>query len=43
MSEPQSEQRKWRFYLDDMIAFAQKVRDYTEEQDLADFLASGLT
>ena len=43
MSEPRSDQRKWRFYLDDMIGFAQNVQDYTEEQDLADFLSSGLT
>lgn len=36
-------QRKWRFYLDDMIEFAEKVLDYTAGLDQAAFVASGLT
>lgn len=35
-------QREWRFYLDDMIAFAGKVIVYTEGLDQAGFVASGL-
>jgi uncharacterized protein with HEPN domain len=36
-------QREWRFYVDDMINFAEKVIDYTEGYDQVDFVASGLT
>ena len=35
MSE--SAQREWRFYLDDMISFAEKVLVYTEGLDQAAF------
>lgn len=35
-------QREWRFYLDDMIAFAEKAVAYTEGLDQATFVASGL-
>jgi len=35
-------QREWRFYIDDMISFAEKVLVYSEGFDQADFLASGL-
>jgi uncharacterized protein with HEPN domain len=35
--------REWRFYLDDMIAFAEKVLAYTDGLDQAGFVASGLT
>lgn len=35
--------REWRFYLDDMIAFAEKVLAYTDGLDQAGFAASGLT
>lgn len=35
--------REWRFYLDDMIAFAGKVLTYTEGLDQAGFVKSGLT
>jgi uncharacterized protein with HEPN domain len=35
--------REWRFYLDDMINFAEKVLSYTDGLDQADFLASGIT
>ena len=34
--------REWRFYLDDMIGFAEKVIAYTEGLDLDGFIASGL-
>jgi len=40
MSEPHG--REWRFYLDDMIGFAEKVITYTEGFDLDGFIASGL-
>ncbi|MBK9624887.1 MAG: DUF86 domain-containing protein [Rhodocyclaceae bacterium] len=35
-------EREWRFYLDDMIAFAEKVIAYTDGLDQAAFVASGL-
>jgi uncharacterized protein with HEPN domain len=34
--------REWRFYLDDMIEFAEKVMTYTEGLDQESFVASGL-
>lgn len=34
--------REWRFYLDDMIGFAEKVLRYTEKLDQAGFVSSGL-
>jgi uncharacterized protein with HEPN domain len=34
---------EWRFYIDDMIDFAQKVMVYTEGLDQAGFEASGMT
>ncbi len=34
--------REWRFYLDDMIGFAEKVLAYTHGLDQAAFEASGL-
>lgn len=34
--------RAWRFYLDDMVGFAEKVVAYTEGLDQAAFVASGL-
>ncbi|MBS0462476.1 MAG: DUF86 domain-containing protein [Proteobacteria bacterium] len=37
-----SDQRQWRFYLDDMRGFAQRVLAYTDGFDQARFLASGL-
>ncbi|WNB74422.1 HepT-like ribonuclease domain-containing protein [Methylomonas koyamae] len=40
MSE--SEPRERRFYLDDMIAFADKVMTYTDGLDQQAFVASGL-
>ncbi len=41
MSE--SSEREWRFYLDDMIGFAEKVIAYTQGFDQAAFVAHGLT
>lgn len=38
MSEP----REWRFYVDDMIAFAGRVRAYTHGLDQSSFVASQL-
>lgn len=35
--------RAWRFYLDDMIAFAEKVLAYTHGLDQGTFEASGIT
>jgi uncharacterized protein with HEPN domain len=35
--------REWRFYIDDMINFAEKVLSYTEGFDQQGFVASGLT
>lgn len=35
--------REWRFCLDDMIGFAEKVMTYTEGLDQSGFEASGLT
>lgn len=40
MSEPVA--REWRFYLDDMIVFAEKVLSYTDGFDQQRFVASGL-
>ena len=37
-----SAKREWRFYLDDMIAFAEKVIEYTEGLEQNRFIASGL-
>jgi uncharacterized protein with HEPN domain len=34
--------REWRFYVDDMIGFAEKVVAYTSGLDQARFVASGL-
>ncbi len=40
MSEPVG--REWRFYIDDMIGFAEKVAAYTAGMDQAAFVASGI-
>lgn len=34
--------REWRFYLDDMIGFAEKVIAYTEGFNQNDFITNGL-
>lgn len=36
-------EREWRFYIDDMISFAQKVLAYTRDLDRAGFEASEQT
>ena len=36
-------EREWRFYLDDMIGFVEKVMSYTHGLDQGGFEASGLT
>lgn len=35
-------QREWRFYLEDMIGFAEKVMIYTDGMDQQAFVESGL-
>jgi uncharacterized protein with HEPN domain len=35
--------REWRFYIDDMIQFGEKVVAYTRGFDQARFVASGMT
>lgn len=35
-------EREWRFYIDDMITFAQKVMAYTDGLDQNAFVSSGL-
>lgn len=40
MSEPVP--REWRFFIDDMIASAEKVVTYTHALDQAGFVASGM-
>ncbi|MBS4098360.1 MAG: DUF86 domain-containing protein [Sulfuricella sp.] len=40
MSEPM--QREWRFYISDMIGFAEKIVAYTDGMDQEQFVASGL-
>ena len=37
-----SAQREWRFYLDDIIAIAEKVVVYSDGLDQAAFVVSGL-
>ena len=37
-----SNSREWRFHIDDMIAFAEKVIAYTDGLDQERFVASGL-
>jgi uncharacterized protein with HEPN domain len=41
MSEPML--REWRFYLDDMIGFAERALAYTENFDQSTFVTNGLT
>ena len=36
-------ERRWQFYIDDMIDFAEKVLAYTAGFDQSRFVASGLT
>lgn len=36
-------EREWRFYIEDMLAFAEKVLAYTEGLDQRAFVSDGLT
>lgn len=38
-----SPKREWRFYLQDMVKFAQNVRVYTEGMSQESFVASGIS
>ena len=40
MSEPDDAPREWRPYVEDMIGFCERVRDYTAGLDKAVFVAS---
>ncbi len=42
MSETDRESRSWRFYIQDMIDFSEKVLAYIEGMDQEAFLADGL-
>ena len=42
MSETEGESRPWRFYIQDMIEFSEKVLAYTEGMDQKAFIADGL-
>ena len=43
MSDPEKGTREWRFYLDDMIEFAQRVQSYTDGLEQTGFIAVGVT
>ena len=43
MSEPHDAPREWQFYVEDMIGFCERVRDYTAGLDKADFVASPIS
>ena len=43
MSDASREGRSWRFYVQDMIDFGEKVLAYTEGLDQEAFIADGLT
>ncbi len=42
MSNNNSPKREWRFYLQDMIKFAQNVQVYTEGMSQENFVANGI-
>ena len=42
MSDASGPPREWRFYVQDMIGFCEKVRDYTREIDREGFVADGM-
>ena len=42
MSDSEPTERRWDFYLTDMIGFAEKVLTYTATHDQASFVASDL-
>ena len=39
----QKDKREWRFYLEDMISFAQKVQSYTDGLEQNGFISRGIT
>lgn len=43
MSDSRGSQREWRFYLQDMIGFAEKCLSYTDGMDQQQFVDSGIT
>ena len=43
MSDEPGESREWRFYIEDMLRFAEKVLAYTEGLDQAAFVADERT
>ena len=43
MSEPDDAPRDWQFYVEDMIGFCERVRDYTAGLDQAAFVASPMS
>jgi len=43
MSDDTRPQREWRFFIRDMIGFAEKCLTYTEGMDQQQFVASGIT
>ena len=43
MSDAEQGAREWRFYVQDMIEFSEKVLSYTEGLDQDAFIADGLT
>ena len=43
MSDGEQGTREWRFYVEDMIEFSEKVLSYTNGLEQAAFMADGLT
>ena len=42
MSEPSDRKREWTFYLDDMIAFGEKVSAYSQGLDQQTFVGNSI-
>ena len=43
MSEPDDAPRDWQFYVEDMIGFCERIRNYTAGLDKASFVASPMS
>ena len=43
MSDASQEPREWRFYVNDMIEFAEKVQLFTDGMDQDTFVSDALT
>ncbi len=43
MSDSPKQQREWRFYIQDMLGFANRCLSYTEGMDQNAFISSGIT